>query len=459
MASAFCSRAPAPAAESPHNVVIICIDTLRADHVSAYGYSRTTTPFIDELAKRGARFETAYAHSNWTVPSTASLLTSLHPSEHGAGIAGNMRLLGENTPILQIRSGVETLATRLKRSGFRTGLFSANPFLFGRFEDGFKRAEVERKSASQLTAAARRWLDEQPPDDRFFLYIQYMDLHHPIEPPGPFFNYFEVPEGGTRTSEHGDWSYGEIRDQRDLEDPGFRQYRAHHVALYDGALRYVDATIRRLYLHLERTGRAENTLFVITSDHGEEFWDHALAERAGGKDPRGYWGVGHGHTMYEELLRVPLIVAGPSVGDGLTVPCVARHIDVAPTVLELLGVGRWPAMRGRSLRRSLRNAAVSEKCDAAPLIAESPAYGPDSRAVMWNRRKLVVRSDGSEFLFDLRDDPGEHENLAGRRPELAAALRAIGQAEVANTTASQPGEAMQIDEETKRQLRALGYLK
>ncbi|HEY8019700.1 MAG TPA: sulfatase [Thermoanaerobaculia bacterium] len=455
---ACASPAAAPAPGPARNLIVVCIDTLRADHVSAYGYPRPTTPLADELARDGAVFTNAYAHSNWTVPSTASLLTSLYPSEHGAGIAGKVRLLGEDTPILQIRDGVETLAMRLRRAGFRSGLFSANPFLFGRFEAGFDTAEVGRRNAAQLTAAALRWLDGKA-SERFFLYLQYMDLHQPVEPPPPFFDLFPAAEGGARGPQHGGWSFAGLRDQRDLDDPAFRRYRAHRLALYDGALRFVDEEVRRLYRRLEATGRAQQTLVVITSDHGEEFWDHALAEGAIGADPRGFWGVGHGHSMYEELLRVPLILHGPGVAANRRVPCAVRQVDVVPTVLELLGLPSPAGIRGRSLGPLLRRSPAPEACVETPRIAESPAYGPDSRAVTWKGRKLIARGDGGELLFDLRADPGERRDLAGAQPRLAATLRGLLQRELASAADRARSRALELDDRTKRDLRALGYLR
>lgn len=455
-ALAACSSSePQPAPGPARNLIVLCIDTLRADHVSAYGYSRMTTPFIDTLAGRGTLFANVHAHSNWTVPATASLLTSRHPSEHGAGIEGEVRRLEKDTRLLQIREGVETLATGLRRAGFRTGLFSANPILLGRFQEGFDTAEVGRRNADELTTSALRWLD-QAPTDRFFLYLQYMDLHHPVEPPPPFFDLFPVAEGGVRGREHTNWSFGGLEDPRDLEDPAFRRYRAHRVALYDGALRFIDEQVRRLLRQLEDTGRARQTLLVITSDHGEEFWDHALAEHAIANDPRGYWGVGHGHTMYEELLRVPLILHGPGVDEG-RVTCDVRHIDVGPTVLDLLGLEHFPDMRGRSLASFLAEGASRGDCAPLPLVAESPAYGPDSKAVIWKAHKLIVRNDGVELLFDLRDDPGEQRNLVGARPRVAASLRAILERERSGAVAAEQPEALQFDEETQRELRALGY--
>jgi arylsulfatase A-like enzyme len=458
LACVACSSESWPAPAPRPNLIVLCIDTLRADHLSAYGYARDTAPFIASLAKDGTLFADAHAHSNWTVPATASLLTSLYPSEHGAGIAGAMRLLADNTPVHPIRDGVETLAMRLRRAGFRTGLFSGNPYLYGRFQDGFDAADVGRKNAAELTAAALRWIAEKP-GEPFFLYLQYMDLHQPVAPPQPFFDLFPVREGGARGREHGDWSFAGLESPRDLEDPAFRRFRAHRMALYDGALRFIDEEIRRLYGWLAEAGTAENTLVVVTSDHGEEFWDHALAERAGGRDPRGSWGVGHGHSMFEELLRVPLIFHGPGIARDRRVDCPVRHVDVMPTVLALGGLAPPSGVRGHSLVPLLASGAAPGSCTAAPLIAESPAYGPDAKAVIWQGRKLVVRGTGDPLLFDLRADPGERHDLAGTEPRLDARLWAILRRELAGTAGAAPSKALELDEKTRRELRALGYVR
>lgn len=452
--TACSSGGDAPELRPARNLVVFCIDTLRGDHVGTYGYDRETTPQIDSLASKGVVFMDAYAHSSWTVPATASLLTGLYPSGHGAGIEGQIRKLADDSPLLQIRPEVDTLATLLQRSGLRTGLFSANPFLFGRFTSGFDRAEVRRRDAAELTEDALAWLGEVS-EEPFFLYLQYMDLHQPIAPPSPYWELFPVAGGGAREERHGNWSYGGLRSDEDVRDPEFQSYRAHRTALYDGALRFVDEQIRRLYRRLEELGRAEDTLVVVTSDHGEEFWDHALEQYALGGDPRGHWGIGHGHSMFEEVLRVPLILAGPGISAGLRVDCPARHIDLVPTVLQLLGLPPAPRVSGRSL---VQPGIPGESCQEVPIVAESPAYGPDSKAVIWRRRKLIVRSDGVELLFDLRRDPGERRNLAPSQPNLASALRRILERELVGADDLEASTPMPIDEETKRELRALGYL-
>lgn len=440
-------------AAPPRNVVILVVDTLRADHVGAYGYERDTTPRIDALARAGTVFDFTLAQSNWTVPATASLLTSLYPTGHGAGIEGDVRLLAE-VPPNQIRTEARTLGELLRASGLRTGLFSANPYLYGRFTHGFDAAQVARKNATELTDAALAWLQEDA-DEPFFLYLQYMDLHQPIEPPEPYFHYFKVAEGGERGRQHADWSYGQ---QKDLDEPSFRRFRAHRIALYDGALRYVDAQIGRLVDSLGKLGAAEQTLLIVTSDHGEEFWDHAAIEGRLGGDPRGLWGVGHGHSMFQEVLHIPLLFQGPGVGEARRVECAARQIDVAPTVLDLLGSRPPPEMRGRSLAPLLRRDAPEAGCTPVPLVAESPAYGPNTQAVVWKRRKLIVRHDGVELLYDLSRDPGEKDDLSVRQPEVVAQLRRLIERERAGAGPKGKSESLPFDAETRKQLESLGYI-
>jgi arylsulfatase A-like enzyme len=451
-----CSRGPVAPGPSramvPHNVVIVCIDALRADHVGTYGYVRRTTPNIDAVAAGGALFERATAQSNWTVPATASLLTGVYPSDHGAGIRGRVRSLDVVTAPNPIGDDVEILSESLHARGFRTGLFSANPFLYGSFTRGFDVARVNRRNATRLTDAAIRWLRKSPAA-RTFLYLQYMDTHHPLHPPEPYYSRFVVPGGGRRGSEHENWAYGQ---QRDLQAPAFRDYRAHKLALYDGALSFVDAEVGRLLATLRELGMEDDTLIVITSDHGEEFWDHAEIESRLGGDPRGIWGIGHGHSMFEELLHVPLIVRTPGVKGARRVPCAVRHIDVVPTVLDLLGQSAPPSLRGRSLRELLEGRTPA--CPELPQIAESPAYGPDSRSITWGETKLVAREDGVRLLFDLGRDPAEREDLSSARPQLADRLHEELERRLHVKRSRPKPTASAYDPETARQLRALGYL-
>ncbi len=447
-----------PAARrAPRNVIVVCIDTLRADHLSAYGYGRGTTPRLDALARRGMLFEHALAAAPWTVPSVGSLLTSLYPVEHGAAVDGEVRQLDEQTPA-QLRPEVETLGDILHGAGLRTALFSGNPYLWGRFQRGFDTAVAERQTAAELTDRAIAWLGGRSRVSHrpFFLYLQYMDLHQPIEPPAPYADHFAVDLGGERGSAHSNWSFDR---QSDLGDLDFRRFRAHKVALYDGSLLYVDAQIGRLLDAVEALGGRGDTLVVVTADHGEEFWDHAEAERQMGGDPRGVWGVGHGHTLFQELLHVPLIVAGPGWPSGRRVPCGVSLLDVAPTVLAGLRLPPRPAMRGASLGRFLGAPAADGACAEAtlPLAAESPAYGPTARALVWSGWKLIEREGAGPALYDLASDPDERHDLAGCRPRTLAALSGLLAHELAPRRQAR-AEIQPPDEETTRQLRSLGYL-
>ena len=430
------------------NVLVIVVDTLRTEHLGCYGNPRDTSPAVDALAADGMRFLNVVAQSSWTVPSTATILTSLYATEHGAEVLGDVRNLDGVSPY-QLHSDVETLADILDREGLATGLFSANPFLYGRFKRGFNTAVVHRDPANTLSDAIIAWLSGLG-EERFFAHIQYMDLHQPIDPPQPFFDIFEVDAGGERGDAHVNWRFP---DAKGLGGPEFERYRAHKLALYDGALRYIDTEIARVLDHLRGSGRLADTAVLVTSDHGEEFWDHAHFGAKLGGDPRGVYGIGHGHSMFQELLSVPLVLWGPGVPGGLEVPGRVGLLDVAPTVLELLDVPTPATMRGRSL---LDPGAGTDP--QAIYHAASPAYGPDSAAVLQGDWKYIWRSDGVELLYDLATDPGEQHDLAAARPDRLAALRALFEHHRERYVRTGESQPMVYDETMEEQLRALGYV-
>ncbi|MFQ5741147.1 MAG: sulfatase [Acidobacteriota bacterium] len=444
---------PAPAGPS---ILLISIDTLRADHVGAYGYERNTTPHLDQLAARGALFELAIAQSNWTVPSVASLLTSLYPSQHGAGLSGEPRVLEEMRP-RETSPWAPSIAVLLSQQGYRTGLFSANPYLRGSLATGFQTMEASRKPAPALTDQFLEWI-ETGSDQPFFALLQYIDLHVPLVPPAELVREFLGEDERPDLADYAFWSHKRVED---VQSPEFQHYRRTRLALYDAALRSVDREIGRALTSLHQSGRLETTLVVITSDHGEEFWDHVAFGRLMGKDPRRIWGVGHGHTMFQELIHVPLILAGPGIPSNRRIPCGVRLIDVAPTLLDLIGQALPKGFRGLSLRGLLPQASGwSDDCpDTLPLIAESVAYGLETKAVIWNRMKLVRRSDGMEMLFDLSADPLERRNLAPQFPEMTRRLQLMLQEEIGQEADFSSSRELQLDEETLRQLRSLGYVK
>lgn len=440
--------APAPI----QNLVVICIDTLRADHVGAWGYARATTPTIDALARRGVRFANAQATSSWTVPSVASILTSLPPALHGAGVFGAIRQLSEDQPPHQVSAGVPMLAQHVSALGYRTALFSANPFLYGRFKDGFETAVVDRVDATRLTDSALAWLES--PDARpRFLYLQYMDLHQPNRPPDPYFQFFATPDGQPHEPRHGDWSYGQVHD---LQDPEFRRFRDHRMAVYDGALRYTDSQIARLLERLEAPPFRGKTLVVLTADHGEEFWDHALEEERHSDDPRGIWGVGHGHTLYQEQLHVPLVVSGGGFSGGAVDPCLVSLLDIAPTLLRAADLAPLPRMVGRSLTMPGER-SQDARCPNRSLAASSTAYGPETHALRVDRWKLVEAHGRQPQLFHLTDDPQERRD---RSADDAATLGAMVSKlkQIRTLEPAEPGAAPPENPGLVEELRALGYI-
>jgi arylsulfatase A-like enzyme len=449
---AGCGQAPPPAAppQPPaRSVLLLVVDTLPVDTLGCYGNPRDTSPVIDALADRGMLCERVYAPSNWTVPSTASLLTSLYPTEHGAVLGGDMRHLSKSHKPSRLEDDAVTLAEVATRNGMRTALFSANPYLAAGMKQGYQTREVERMPGRDLTDLALAWLGELE-ENRFVLHLQYMDLHIPVEPPAPFATMF-APDGADMSDPAlKTWSFGRGED---AVGPLFEDYRRRRLALHDGAMRFIDTEVGRILDLLASRGWLQDTLMVVTSDHGEEFWQHARFGFELGNDPRDLYGIGHGHAMFEEVVRVPLILAGPRVPSGVRVDSLLSLVDVAPTVLSILDIDVPATMRGRSLVT-----AADDRDDGRALLIESPAYGPDATAIVFGRHKLVVRADGVELLFDLERDPDERTNLITTSPETANAMRRRLHDLTSQLIAAGEGQPIDMDEAAEEQLRALGYL-
>lgn len=446
-----CDTPPQPA----RNVVVVCLDTLRADHVGAYGYGRPTTPNLDALAAAGTRFDAAWSSSSWTVPAVGSLFTGRDPRSHGATLGSGDRLnlgVAPESPF-GLRPELPTLAEVLRARGFATALFSGNPYLYGRFRDGFDLAVVERADGREHLNRLRPWLEEHR-GGRFYVHWQVMDLHQPVDPPEPFPRRF-APSAPPDfpTEAHSNWGYGSLASD---DRPGFAEYRELKIALYDGALAHVDQLLGELREALRAAGVEEETLLVVTADHGEELWDHWREGREQGADPRGIWGVGHGHSFFEELLRVPLVISGPSVPQGSVVSCPVSITSLFATIVERAGVaGPVPPVDAASLEPHLR--PHHRGCAPQAIFAEAPAYGPDGTAVRYGRWKLVRRDGLPTVLRDLEADPDERADVAAANPRVVAALERLLERRAA-APADRPPAPEPPDEALRADLRALGYL-
>jgi arylsulfatase A-like enzyme len=416
-------------------VVLISIDTLRRDHLSLYGYRRRTTPGLDHLAADSVVFDDAISTSSWTLPAHASLLTSLQPSVHG-GVAVDLR----------IRDGLLTLAEFLQRRGFYTQAIVTQIYLSEKFglRKGFDAMHwMQEAKARVVTDRAIRFLQSKHDDD-FLLFLHYFDPHFNYEPPPPYDRFFDPDYSGPAVGTYSIFS-GETADsidRRDLE---------HIVALYDGEILYTDFQIQRLFQEMKRLGIYDNALIIVTSDHGEEFLEH------------GFWG--HSEKLYEELIRVPLLMklpGGEARGSRLTRQ--VSLLDVAPTIVDVLGLSVPGSFQGESL--------LSPADDE-----NSPAWsevGTNARSYSVHKVSLRRGARGRKFIFedkpsddlsievyDLARDPAEAKNLGMvdsgtlevAQRQLAAFLSLMA-ARAGNTSPSTPPE---LTAEHLEQLRALGY--
>jgi len=401
------------------NVVLIVLDTVRADSLSPYGADRDATPNLARLTRQGVLFEHARSTAPWTLPSHASLFTGRWPFELTADVG---RPLDGAYP---------TLAEMLAGRGYATGGFVANTQNcnawygldrgFDHFEDFYENAVIEpievlrssrlgryvattrlaqavikrtigpldyryRKTAAMVNRDALAWLSNQ--DDRpFFMFLNYFDVHDPYVPP---------PEAERRFTAAGGQAKSAVELARDA---------------YDDCLLYLDDQIGRLLSELDRRGRLRDTLVVVTSDHGEGFGEHGLA--------------GHGVSLYRSELHIPLLLVHPTRAPAGTVvkePVSLR--DVAPTILDVLGLGAAPTFAGRSLATTW-NASSDHEGFAEPVLSEVDRadYVPDEvedaparlgrmRSITANGRTYILNGDGREELYDLHDDPEEQHDLA-----------------------------------------------
>ena len=452
------------------NFVFILIDTLRADHLGAYGYPRDTTPFIDSLAANGLLFESAVSQAPWTGASMASIWTSRFPSEVGAGVLpdeSGQRWLGKSDST-ELRTDVPTVAEVLGGVGYRSMALVSNSYAaeaFGLLR-GYDVTRKEWMDAGDLTKEAISLLAEHhhtaslaghgPGSGKpFFLYIHYIDVHEPTFPPEEYRQRFPASDGEAHGKKHSRWNYGYDYDP---EDPDFQSFREHKIGLYDAALRYIDDQIQYLAGYLESKGLLDRTVFIIASDHGEEFWDHKEFERNFHLDPRGLSGVGHGQSLFGELTDVPLIISGPNVPSG-RISKVVRNIDLVPTMYALAGVDTSDLkLHGIDL---IDFAQRSEPFDL-DAVSESISYGVEAKSIQRGRWKLIryfdTKGDQKEFLYNRELDAAEQTDLLLKESEIAAQLGAALDVELAEMERGPRGAKTELDDQMRTLLKAIGYI-
>jgi arylsulfatase A-like enzyme len=422
-----------------HSLILISLDTLRADRIGAYGYDRDTSPALDALAARGVRFDTVIAESSWTLPSHMTLFTGLPPTLHG--VTSHDRALSKDVP---------TLTEVLREAGYRTfaftgGLYVAPNFGFGRgfeiYVSASENAQTGERSplglAAALKAAARR-ISRLDPEESFFAFIHTFDVHCPYDPPESHATRFD-----SRPAEDHLETEGRCGDP-DYNAMSLREGQARFLSdRYDAGIRYADDLLKAFFAQLEKTGVLERSFVVVVSDHGEEFLEH-------GK-------IGH-QTLFIETLRVPWIVAGPGLAPGVVTEPVGLA-DVMPTLLDLLGVPA-PPTEGESMLAWMRGERTTpgDRSRFSELEA-GPAMGS---AVVGDFHAVADRRSGRLQIFDWRADPDEQEDLAGSDPardqRLAKILRDHWTRMEQSPHRSTPGFVSGVDPEQRERLRALGYL-
>lgn len=427
------------------NVILISIDTLRADHLSAYGYARETAPRIAAFARRAIVFEAAWSHSPKTAASHMSLMTSVYPEVHGVGNPGRDRIRA------RLSDEIPTLAEVLRRAGYRTRALHGGGNVraeFG-FERGFEHYDEERDLSAWIQRARQVVLDQEAsPGAPLFLFLHTYEVHAPYAPPASHARLFVDPgyAGDIVASPEAlaQKPYAErmrfFWKQVDASSP---EDLRHLADLYDAGIHHTDAQLGPFLEWLESRPLWRDTLLVLLSDHGEEFGEHG----------------GLRHTnLHRETLHVPLVVRFPG-DDPATrprrIPAVVRLIDVMPSVLDAAGIPAPDHTQGRSLLPLLRGAPA----EPAPVLSQIRQGG--AAALRVGDWKLIRAKDG-ERLYRLSSDPAERVDLRGTEPARAAELAARLDSLLADSAALRASFAAPssgtIDDETLEQLRALGYL-
>jgi len=422
------------------NVILISIDTLRADHLGCYGYSRNTTPNIDAFAENSILFKNAIAQAPYTVSSHMSMLTSLYPSFHKVNLIEMSRL----------HPAKQTLAEILYNNGYRTwaitggGQVSSN---YG-FYDGFESFTEYSPPHKDMELKVRETLDflKREKNSQFFIFFHSYKPHAPYTPRIPYNEMFDSKYEGKITgslTDIEDINSGKIQvDQADLD---------HIVALYDGEIREVDDQLGILFDYLKKEQLMENTLIIFTSDHGEEFNEHGL------------FGV-HSHTLYDELLHVPLICRCPQVPSERTViKEQVQSIDIFPTILQIAdiqykdvpiqGTSFLPLIKNQNLKRN-PNIAFSER---------TPSDGRFLRSLRDSSQKYIFeeelkKGEIKHYYFDLINDPEEQFNLTLPQRKLRQMFNQVHFLIEEGKKTDEIVKTKKIDKETLETLKALGYI-
>lgn len=412
------------------SVILIIVDALRADHLGCYGYCRETSPTIDSLATSGVRWTTVQAQAPWTLPGCASILSGLTPKSHGAREdVGNLQKLSPEMPTAATIFSENDYYTVGIANGFWVGPelgFNLGYESFYYADDGNGRAEI---SVDELITELQQLNSNKP----FFAMLHLYDVHSPYDPPLYYTRYWALNNATNRVFWNVEMDLGILHDREHCQD---------YINLYDGEIRWVDDQLSRLFSWLRLSERAENTIVVLTSDHGEEFLEHGWIE--------------HSTTLYQELLHVPLIISGPGVPENVTCESLTGHIDILPTILKLSQLEIPQHLEGYPLL-PLEENPLRAICSSG---TTPDHWHPDGlRNRNWasvrrgNMKLIYFSAEDSSVVFDLATDPGELIPLEPDRELLDIAERYWASPPLYSNS-SPPT----LSDETLRTLKGLGYI-
>ncbi len=443
------------------NVILIVIDALRADHLGCYGYKRDTSPNIDKFAKEGAIFTQAISQGSYTPPSLFSILTSTYPNTHKVytfGVSSNKK--------------IKTLPEILKTKGYYLGLISARSglaeFNFPKLEEEFHAVHTASRKhtikADKVTENAIEWLKLNK-NKRFFLWLYYLDPHAPYRPPAPYDKLYANDKFIKENNKHipiADESREEGLSDEYKVIPRITAVKGitdinYYISQYDGEISFMDNQIGAVLTELKRLDLYDNTLIVITSDHGESMGE------------RNFYFV-HGVNLYDELLKVPLIISGRNViPRGKIINSQVRLIDIMPTILDIVNIQSNNIMQGISLLPLIREKDVPKLDSFSEVYFKDRRHLKGIRTDKWKFIEVynVITNKYSYELYDLENDPRELNNLVEEKPKEVSLFKEklrdytfscqkIRSSILGKDFIDKP---VILDEETKERLRSLGYVK
>ena len=430
--------------EPPSRIFLVTVDTLRADHVEFLGYPAETTPFLSKLAEESAVFTNAFSSAGHTTPSHASLFTSLYPDQHGARENGQ-----------GFGRSVDTIASVLRKRGYRTAAFSSVNFLEG-LRAGFDVFDAHQRAASIYRPAhltlerASRWISRQADATPIFVWVHLFDVHEWGNPSPDDRKRLKSIRVASELSRSENLAF--LRENHGMGSDGetTEEQLVRAIDSYDRRILLVDTELERFFETNNTTGKGKHSLWIFTADHGEGLFSHNYK--------------GHGLKLFKEQLHVPLLIHSTDrFGAGLRIEGLARHVDILPTLAELTG-SPVPPTQGLSLvsmidGRSELDATRTAYAQRKPVQVEKKGWvqTPDEmRAVYDLDYKYIFSTKDEDEFYDLRADPLEANNLIESVPAELERYRKVMSA-YRSLFDQKKVESSEVSEETKAELRSLGY--